>query len=193
MWLELNKNTKRAQFTRGEGRIEIPAVLEGQGKITQLAAKLPPGRVWSKPQESVTCWLLHTDRQLLHCSIQGQTRGLSLLLLGKLFVSYGLPEGVMSGKTPQFVSKEFVANIKLNCWHIGPCNRQVSKQQQDENLSDGNKDRFFLIICFFIEERPWTWIFKLRWNVSRIPAQEKAWCSCLLTLLLLIRVVTTNI
>lgn len=45
VWLELNKSTKRAQFTRGEGRIEIPAVLEGQGKITQLAAKLPPGRV----------------------------------------------------------------------------------------------------------------------------------------------------
>lgn len=43
MWLELNESTKRAQFTRGVGRIEIPAVLEG--KITQFAAKLPLGRV----------------------------------------------------------------------------------------------------------------------------------------------------
>lgn len=44
VWLELNQTIKRAQFARGVGRIEIPAVLEGQGKITQFAAKLPLGR-----------------------------------------------------------------------------------------------------------------------------------------------------
>lgn len=90
-----------------------------------------------------TRWVLHRDRQFSDYAIKGQTRGRLLLLLGKWFVSYGLPEGVISDKPPSFISKEFVAIIKLNCWHIQSSNSQVSNQQQNEDFSGCNKDSLF--------------------------------------------------
>lgn len=94
-------------------------------------------------------WVWHRDRQFLGCAVKGQTRGLWLLLLGRWFVSHGLPEGVISDKPSSFISTEFVAIIKLNCWHIQSCDSQVSNWQQNEDFSGCNKDRFF----FFCKEK----------------------------------------
>lgn len=119
VWLELNKIIKRAQFARGVGRTEIPAVLEGQGRITQFAAKLPPGREGSRA---------HDQRHLLpsaHTQAaptlfnKGADQRTITIIVRKMICFLWPPRGVMSDKTPQFISKEFVANAEklneLNC------------------------------------------------------------------------------
>lgn len=69
VWLELNKTTKREQFTRGVSKTEILSLLEGQGEITQFAAKLPLDRVGSKPQESEVPAGFYTQRDS-SCTVQ---------------------------------------------------------------------------------------------------------------------------
>lgn len=110
MWLELNKTIRRAEFNRSAGRIEIPAVLEGQERSHSLLQScLLAGR--------------HDQRHLLAFTHRwaaltlfnkGSDQRTITIIVRKIICFLCPPRRVMSDKTPQFISKEFVANMKLN-------------------------------------------------------------------------------